>query len=117
MPVINGFKYSCEPCIRGHRATSCKHTDRILIEVRKPGRPLESCGHNLATCNCGKVASLFSVGEIFSAPLNEELAKEEVRISNNAGRPLHGSINQFPSHSFCLGRILISMVNSNTHIN
>lgn len=90
MPVINGCKYSwylfsdflqeymysslgvtqssrnltpsSEPCIRGHRATSCAHTDRILIEVRKPGRPLESCGHEFATCTCGKITELLSMG-------------------------------------------------------
>ncbi|KAH7409283.1 copper fist DNA binding domain-containing protein [Cadophora sp. MPI-SDFR-AT-0126] len=68
MPLINGCKYSCEPCIRGHRATSCAHTDRILIEVRKPGRPLESCGHNLNTCHCGKVAEIFTVNDVMSDP-------------------------------------------------
>ncbi|KAH6711062.1 copper fist DNA binding domain-containing protein [Leptodontidium sp. MPI-SDFR-AT-0119] len=68
MPLINGCKYSCEPCIRGHRATSCAHTDRILIEVRKPGRPLESCGHNLSTCNCGRVAEIFAVNNVLSDP-------------------------------------------------
>ncbi|KAF4621879.1 hypothetical protein G7Y89_g14467 [Cudoniella acicularis] len=61
MPLINGCKYSCEPCIRGHRATFCVHTDRILIEVRKPGRPLEKCEHNLATCSCGKMADFLSM--------------------------------------------------------
>lgn len=50
-----------EPCIRGHRATSCAHTDRILIEVRKPGRPLESCGHSFNSCQCGKVAELLAL--------------------------------------------------------
>ncbi|KAN0119735.1 copper-fist domain containing protein [Hyaloscypha variabilis] len=64
MPLINGCKYSCEPCIRGHRATSCAHTDRILLEVRKPGRPLESCGHEFATCNCGKITELLSMGTV-----------------------------------------------------
>ncbi|KAJ5054024.1 uncharacterized protein L3040_000310 [Drepanopeziza brunnea f. sp. 'multigermtubi'] len=68
MPHINGRKYSCEPCIRGHRATSCAHTDRILVAVRKPGRPLESCGHNLNTCQCGKVAEVFGVENAVSNP-------------------------------------------------
>ena len=51
-----------EPCIRGHRATSCKHTDRVLVEVRKPGRPLQTCGHKLDTCSCGRLADAFSLG-------------------------------------------------------
>ena len=29
-----------EPCMRGHRSSKCTHTDRILVQVRKPGRPL-----------------------------------------------------------------------------
>jgi len=59
---FNVWPQSSEPCIRGHRATSCAHTDRILLEVRKPGRPLESCGHEFATCNCGKITELLSMG-------------------------------------------------------
>lgn len=33
------------------------------MEVRKPGRPLESCGHEFATCTCGKLAELMAVGQ------------------------------------------------------
>jgi len=72
MPLINGCKYSCEPCIRGHRATSCAHNDRVLIEVRRPGRPLESCGHEFATCNCGKITELLSMGSLLSDPTSEQ---------------------------------------------
>ncbi len=61
MPVINGIKMAwfvdalpplpsfapdllvrmySEPCIRGHRATTCNHArERIMLPVRKPGRP------------------------------------------------------------------------------
>ncbi|KAF4633675.1 hypothetical protein G7Y89_g4438 [Cudoniella acicularis] len=74
MPLINGYKYSCEPCIRGHRATSCAHTDRILIEVRKPGRPLESCGHQLDTCSCGRLNDIFSIGD---APLDQPFVAQQ----------------------------------------
>jgi hypothetical protein len=44
-----------EPCMRGHRSSKCTHGDRILIRVRKPGRPLSSCPHSVADCNCGGV--------------------------------------------------------------
>lgn len=50
-----------EPCIRGHRATSCSHSDRVLVAVRRPGRPLESCEHRLDTCSCGRLSELFSL--------------------------------------------------------
>src|SRR5437868_12026147 len=29
-----------EPCMRGHRSSKCTHEDRLLVQVRKPGRPL-----------------------------------------------------------------------------
>ncbi|KAL2187299.1 hypothetical protein L209DRAFT_685657 [Thermothelomyces heterothallicus CBS 203.75] len=44
MPIINGQKMACAPCIRGHRSTKCNHFyDRVMIPVRKPGRPLSTC--------------------------------------------------------------------------
>ncbi|RAL59213.1 hypothetical protein DID88_006668 [Monilinia fructigena] len=37
---------SCEPCIRGHRSTKCTHAnERLMVPVRKPGRPLSACPH------------------------------------------------------------------------
>ncbi|EPS45224.1 hypothetical protein H072_779 [Dactylellina haptotyla CBS 200.50] len=57
MPIINGVKFACEPCMRGHRSSKCTHTDRILIKVRKPGRPLSSCPHEAGSCSC-EVASV-----------------------------------------------------------
>ncbi|KAI0014748.1 hypothetical protein F4780DRAFT_171279 [Xylariomycetidae sp. FL0641] len=55
MPEINGKKMACAPCIRGHRSTKCMHekAGRVMIEVRKPGRPLSSCPHsNAKDCQC-----------------------------------------------------------------
>ncbi|KAI9826454.1 MAG: hypothetical protein M1826_006663 [Phylliscum demangeonii] len=52
MPTINGVKYACEPCMRGHRSSKCTHSDRILVQVRKPGRPLSSCPHPGGHCSC-----------------------------------------------------------------
>ncbi|KAI1387711.1 uncharacterized protein F4822DRAFT_290487 [Hypoxylon trugodes] len=54
MPVINGQKMACEPCIRGHRSTKCTHAgDRLLLPVRKPGRPLSTCPHPPGkACQC-----------------------------------------------------------------
>lgn len=45
MILVNGVKYACELCIRGHRAASCHHSDRQLIMVKKKGRPSTTCGH------------------------------------------------------------------------
>ncbi|XBW37058.1 hypothetical protein QEN19_002636 [Hanseniaspora menglaensis] len=38
MILYEDEKYSCVKCIRGHRSTSCKHIDRVLIKVNKRGR-------------------------------------------------------------------------------
>ncbi|KAI6083243.1 hypothetical protein F4821DRAFT_195042 [Hypoxylon rubiginosum] len=55
MPIVNGQKMACLPCIRGHRSTKCNHGDeRFLLQVRKPGRPLSSCPHPPGkACTCG----------------------------------------------------------------
>ncbi|KAK4249543.1 hypothetical protein C7999DRAFT_39371 [Corynascus novoguineensis] len=57
MPIINGQKMACAPCIRGHRSTKCNHFyDRVMIPVRKPGRPLSTCPCPPGRpCACGGV--------------------------------------------------------------
>ncbi|KAK1251913.1 hypothetical protein MKX07_007392 [Trichoderma sp. CBMAI-0711] len=61
MPLINGQKMACEPCIRGHRSTKCTHaSERLMVPVRKPGRPLSSCPHPSAQpCGCAAVTAAF----------------------------------------------------------
>ncbi|QFZ28974.1 putative metal-binding activator [Clavispora lusitaniae] len=39
MILIDGTKYSCSECIRGHRSSSCRHYMRALLQVRSKGRP------------------------------------------------------------------------------
>src|ERR1700733_13571948 len=34
---------SSESCIKGHRSSSCKHSDRPLFEIKKKGRPVSQC--------------------------------------------------------------------------
>lgn len=62
--LIDGQKWACEACIRGHRVTSCKHhgidtkrtssetkltvIDRPLIRIKRKGRPFATC----TICNC-----------------------------------------------------------------
>ncbi|KAH9831713.1 uncharacterized protein C8Q71DRAFT_683524, partial [Rhodofomes roseus] len=42
---VGDQKYACETCIKGHRSSTCKHTDRPLYEVKKKGRPVTQCEH------------------------------------------------------------------------
>lgn len=39
MILVDGEKYACQQCIRGHRSSSCKHIKRTLVLVRSRGRP------------------------------------------------------------------------------
>ncbi|KAK5030297.1 hypothetical protein LTR13_008316 [Exophiala sideris] len=43
--LINGEKFACEACVRGHRVSSCHHSDRPLVHVNKKGRPVSQCQH------------------------------------------------------------------------
>ncbi|KAG8765771.1 hypothetical protein FRC15_006763 [Serendipita sp. 397] len=43
MVLINGRKFACQSCIKGHRSSNCNHPDRPLFEIRKKGRPVTQC--------------------------------------------------------------------------
>ncbi|KKK21290.1 hypothetical protein ARAM_001684 [Aspergillus rambellii] len=49
-----GNKWSCEPCMRGHRSSKCQHFDRLMSKVPKSGRPLKKCPHATSSCSCKK---------------------------------------------------------------
>ncbi|ODQ77996.1 hypothetical protein BABINDRAFT_91184 [Babjeviella inositovora NRRL Y-12698] len=48
MILIEGEKYACVQCIRGHRSSTCKHTKRPLVQVRSRGRPMQSINYRFA---------------------------------------------------------------------
>ncbi|KAG4305486.1 hypothetical protein PORY_001042 [Pneumocystis oryctolagi] len=43
MVYINGIKYACSSCIRGHRSSVCDHENRELFEIKRKGRPVSQC--------------------------------------------------------------------------
>ncbi|GAA5953497.1 hypothetical protein JCM3765_005053 [Sporobolomyces pararoseus] len=45
MVLVDGVKYACQACIKGHRSSKCTHTDRELTEIKKKGRPTSQCNH------------------------------------------------------------------------
>ncbi|BGP15270.1 hypothetical protein JCM10213_008308 [Rhodosporidiobolus nylandii] len=45
MVLIDGIKYACQSCIKGHRSSKCTHTTRPLQEIKKKGRPTSQCAH------------------------------------------------------------------------
>ncbi|CEP63966.1 copper fist DNA-binding domain-containing protein LALA0_S09e06546g [Lachancea lanzarotensis] len=65
MVLVNGIKYACERCIRGHRVTTCNHTDQPLMMIKPKGRPSTTCSHckelrrnknanPSGSCTCGR---------------------------------------------------------------
>lgn len=63
MVLIDGEKWACEACIKGHRMSSCRHNDRPLIRIKQKGRPITQCAHcrglrksrsTHTKCDCGK---------------------------------------------------------------
>ncbi|KAF1829798.1 hypothetical protein BDW02DRAFT_583398 [Decorospora gaudefroyi] len=62
MPVIDGEKWACSSCIKGHRVSGCNHTDRDLHHINPKGRPVKQCEHcrgarkskaHHVKCDCG----------------------------------------------------------------
>ncbi|KAL1679545.1 hypothetical protein EV122DRAFT_277125 [Schizophyllum commune] len=45
MVLVNNIKYACGTCIKGHRSSTCKHSDRPLFEIKRKGRPVTQCEH------------------------------------------------------------------------
>ncbi|KAF9586053.1 hypothetical protein BGW38_010113 [Lunasporangiospora selenospora] len=45
MVFVNGQKFACATCIKGHRSTTCNHGERPLHEIKKKGRPATQCQH------------------------------------------------------------------------
>jgi len=48
MILVDGEKYACEQCIRGHRSSTCKHIKRRLVLVRSRGRPITDSSQRIA---------------------------------------------------------------------
>ncbi|KOS19867.1 Copper resistance protein CRF1 [Escovopsis weberi] len=64
--LIDGEKYACEACVRGHRVSNCQHTNRPLQHINKKGRPVSQCAHCRSLrksraahvkCDCGEKTS------------------------------------------------------------
>ncbi|KAG5922598.1 hypothetical protein E4U61_004929 [Claviceps capensis] len=64
--LIDGEKYACEACVRGHRVSNCQHSDRPLQHINKKGRPVSQCSHCRTMrksrsahvkCDCGEKTS------------------------------------------------------------
>ncbi|KAI0129407.1 hypothetical protein BJ170DRAFT_700687 [Xylariales sp. AK1849] len=61
--IVDGEKYACDACVRGHRVSNCQHSDRPLQHINKKGRPVSQCQHcrsmrksrtSHVKCDCGE---------------------------------------------------------------
>ncbi|PQE25444.1 copper fist dna binding domain protein [Rutstroemia sp. NJR-2017a BBW] len=43
--LIEGEKWACDACVRGHRVSNCQHSERPLQHINKKGRPVSQCSH------------------------------------------------------------------------
>lgn len=43
--LVDGEKFACDACLKGHRVSSCSHRERQLHHVQKKGRPVSQCPH------------------------------------------------------------------------
>ncbi|KAK9324337.1 copper fist DNA binding domain-containing protein [Lipomyces orientalis] len=94
MVFIDGIKYACDTCIRGHRVTTCTHKDRPLTMIKPKGRPVSQCphcrearkNHALHTkCDCGENKSGLSPDKSSSCTCSHG-GKCDCSKLKNAGR-------------------------------
>ncbi|KAL1798289.1 hypothetical protein ACET3X_002326 [Alternaria dauci] len=83
---VNGErkKVACGPCIRGHRSSKCDHRDRVLVEVRKPGRPLSSCPHPTGSCSCERVVINYTIPKTSECACPSERAPPTATVAGNS---------------------------------
>lgn len=77
-------KVACGPCIRGHRSSKCDHRDRVLVEVRKPGRPLSSCPHPSGSCSCERVVINYTIPKASECACPAERAQPTATVVGNS---------------------------------
>ncbi|KAF1831158.1 hypothetical protein BDW02DRAFT_65361 [Decorospora gaudefroyi] len=98
---VNGErkKVACGPCIRGHRSSKCDHRDRVLVEVRKPGRPLSSCPHPSGSCSCERIVINYTIPKTSECACPSERAPPTATVTGNSriqkGRRKSAAVNPF----------------------
>ncbi|KAF4543261.1 Copper fist DNA binding domain protein [Lasiodiplodia theobromae] len=105
MPILNGEKYACESCIKGHRVSGCTHSDRPLKHINPKGRPVKQCEHcqkarktksHHARCDCGtkkdkaKAEKAAAAAAQASASESEHDAHVNIETALSLGAPSQG---------------------------
>ncbi|SCU89233.1 LANO_0D04258g1_1 [Lachancea nothofagi CBS 11611] len=79
MIIFDGEKYSCVSCIRGHRSTTCKHSNRMLVKVRTKGRP--------SAKTIRKVILVDASSQVNNSPILEEQSSTSCCSSSRSRSP------------------------------
>ncbi|KAF2025861.1 hypothetical protein EK21DRAFT_75437 [Setomelanomma holmii] len=96
MPVIDGEKWACSSCIKGHRVSGCNHNDRELHHINPKGRPVKQCEHcrgarksksHHAKCDCGD-----------KKDKDKHKDKGDAKGEMMPGTTARDDINDFPAH-------------------
>ncbi|KAF5657768.1 copper-activated transcription factor [Fusarium heterosporum] len=80
---------ACEPCIRGHRSTKCTHAnERLMVPVRKPGRPLSTCPHPASRpCSCGRVTAAIPKKQACHCGPSKDTEPPALKTNENGNSP------------------------------
>ncbi|VDC02023.1 unnamed protein product [Peniophora sp. CBMAI 1063] len=79
MVLINDKKFACEACIKGHRSSSCGHSDRPLYEIKKKGRPVSQCMNCREARSKKKVHSKCTCAEVKPARAEKAFGTKQKR--------------------------------------
>lgn len=90
MVLINNVKYACERCIRGHRVTTCNHTDQPLMMIKPKGRPSTTCDHckELRKNKNANPSGVCTCGRLEKKRMAQK-AKEEARAKAKEEKKIH----------------------------
>lgn len=107
MIVINGEKWACERCIRGHRTSTCNHTDAQLMPIKRKGRPATQCRHcrelrakyNVHTrCHCTEYSCTDNGPDECTCPSKAKAHKKAVELRPGAT----GVVEHIPGFAYNL---------------
>lgn len=88
MILVDGEKYACVQCIRGHRSSTCKHSARPLVQVRSRGRPSLNAGHRIAVTESELVLSRDEVTIQDSVDAKQNKQKQDSKPKIEAQEPV-----------------------------
>ncbi|MCJ1381822.1 hypothetical protein MMC17_004933 [Xylographa soralifera] len=97
-------------CIRGHRAKSCDHWERLMLRVKPPGRPLQNCPHPKdVPCSCSpelfQMVKIQRGGKCFCQPVGPNMPNGVSMVAGSSSMaspvdsPRSGTKRNSASHS------------------